>query len=346
MDSNQIDQLVSMMTTLGVNASGVSLTEAQQIVATARASSSQVPPTIATRPPLEDLDDIPLTLLDHQPTGVFVEESTDTARAATAIAQPLPLPPTLPMFIQEGEQEQAHGEQAPQDTVTEATGSTSVAKAPPAGVTVPRHALCARRRRPLQRASATGSRDPWTDVPSVPVRRAHDDDTVMSDTANTAQRQRASVEGSYYTRQQSEQPTWHSRQEDQGCTSYTRLTWQRETCETQAHWQQHPLWRMCGVCLEWHAAEFWIWNRVCSRCGIPLCTIHATEVNQPTYIREGQVAHDAESTFYCGATIRLYCPSCLQEALRVIGDQTGLRHEQRVTTRSLPEPQDPAWDGY
>eukprot|EP00971_Amphidinium_carterae_P239096 4746502-Amphidinium_carterae.1 len=68
----------------------------------------------------------------------------------------------------------------------------------------------------------------------------------MTDTVNTAQRQRVTTEGDFYTRQQHEEPIWHPRQEDQGCSSYTRLTWQRETCETQATWQQHPLWRMCG----------------------------------------------------------------------------------------------------
>eukprot|EP00971_Amphidinium_carterae_P223414 4432732-Amphidinium_carterae.1 len=125
-----------MMTNMGFDASGVSLTEAQQMVATARASmqgslpasSSQGPTTIDTtfaRPPDRSVDDeIPLTLLQHQSIIVEVDESTDTARAATAIVPPLPLSPTL--HTTAGELEQV-----PQDTVT-ATGSTTAAKAPPA----------------------------------------------------------------------------------------------------------------------------------------------------------------------------------------------------------------------
>eukprot|EP00971_Amphidinium_carterae_P294038 5838100-Amphidinium_carterae.1 len=99
---------------MGFDASGVSLTEAQQMGATARASmqgslpasSSQGPTTIDTRPPDRsvDQDDIPLTLLQHQSIVVEVEESTDTARAASAIAHPLPLSPTLHMTAGELEQ--------------------------------------------------------------------------------------------------------------------------------------------------------------------------------------------------------------------------------------------------
>eukprot|EP00971_Amphidinium_carterae_P146125 2896282-Amphidinium_carterae.1 len=100
---------------MGFDASGVSLTEAQQMVATARASmqgslpasSSQGPTTIDTRPPDRrsvDQDDIPLTLLQHQSLVVEVEESTDTARAASAIAHPLRLSPTLHMTAGELEQ--------------------------------------------------------------------------------------------------------------------------------------------------------------------------------------------------------------------------------------------------
>eukprot|EP00971_Amphidinium_carterae_P117476 2327385-Amphidinium_carterae.1 len=167
-----------------------------------------------------------------------------------------------------------------------ATAST-VAKAPPPSVYLPPSFLaavdpylCVRRRRRT-------TRTPRPDVPSVPVRRAHDDDDVIEETINTAQRQRVTTGGDYYTWQQ-ERPTWHQRQDNQGCSTYTRLVWQRTTCETQAEWQQHPLWRMCGVCLDLHAAEYWIWNRCCARCAIFLCTVHATELTQPTYIRERQ----------------------------------------------------------
>eukprot|EP00971_Amphidinium_carterae_P235372 4671077-Amphidinium_carterae.1 len=180
-----------------------------------------------------------------------------------------------------------------------------------------------------------------------PVRRALDDTNVNTDNTNVAQRQRVTTGGDYYTRQQEHnRPTWHQRQEDQGCSPYTRLTWQRNTCETQAEWQQHPLWRTCGVCLEFHGAEYWVWNRCCARCAIPLCTIHATELTHPTYIRERVGDRELETTFYCGATIHIYCPTCLDITPRDVGDQAGLRHEQRVSTRALPTPNDPAWDGF
>eukprot|EP00971_Amphidinium_carterae_P345089 6485825-Amphidinium_carterae.1 len=138
MSSTPIDQLVSMMTNMGFDASGVSLTEAQQLVATARASMhGSIPGSSSQGVPdrrAVDHDDIPLTLLQRysrEPTIVNVEESTDTAQAAAAIASPSPVSPTMPMTGPEGEQ--PHVEQLPQDTVT-ATGSTSAAKAPPASV--------------------------------------------------------------------------------------------------------------------------------------------------------------------------------------------------------------------
>eukprot|EP00971_Amphidinium_carterae_P142808 2829340-Amphidinium_carterae.1 len=105
-----IDQIVSMMTTLGFDASDMSLTDAQQLVATARArqtslsaSSSQGPQTtIDTLPEAPvgramDPDDIPLTLL-LQP--MLDEKSTDTARilaTTSSVATPLPAPPTIPL---------------------------------------------------------------------------------------------------------------------------------------------------------------------------------------------------------------------------------------------------------
>eukprot|EP00971_Amphidinium_carterae_P280463 5567730-Amphidinium_carterae.1 len=91
-----IDQLVTLMTNMGFDASDMSLTEAQHMVATARAatqgslpaSSSQgpQPTTIATLPDVPisrvmDQDEIPLTLL-QQPN--VSEESTDTARILAA----------------------------------------------------------------------------------------------------------------------------------------------------------------------------------------------------------------------------------------------------------------------
>eukprot|EP00971_Amphidinium_carterae_P199965 3968854-Amphidinium_carterae.1 len=193
--------------------------------------------------------------------------------------------------------------------------------------------LCLRRRR-REANTATGSTGSQIqEVPTAPVRRTREDDVDVN-----GQRQRVTTGGDYYARHQEyDRPTWHQRHEDQGHTSYTRLTWQRDTCETQAAWQQHPLWRMCGVCMEYHGQEYWIWNRCCARCAIPLCTVHATEMTHPTYIREREGDRELETTFYCGATIHIYCPQCLQATLEAIGDQTGLRHEQPGTTTAAYE---------
>eukprot|EP00971_Amphidinium_carterae_P102004 2019346-Amphidinium_carterae.1 len=65
----------------------------------------------------------------------------------------------------------------------------------------------------------------------------------------------------------------------------------------------------------------------------------------PQYIREREGDRELEATFYCGATTQLFCPPCLAGALHNVGDQSDLRHEQRVSTRSLLVPNDPAWDG-
>eukprot|EP00971_Amphidinium_carterae_P076345 1507498-Amphidinium_carterae.1 len=103
----------------------------------------------------------------------------------------------------EGEPEQIHS--------STATAST-VAKAPPPDVYVPpsflaaETYLCVRRRR--RGTVTTGT--PGPDLPSVPIRRAHEDDNVNADTTNTAQRQRVTTGGDYYTRhQEHERPAWH-----------------------------------------------------------------------------------------------------------------------------------------
>eukprot|EP00971_Amphidinium_carterae_P164742 3266049-Amphidinium_carterae.5 len=104
----------------------------------------------------------------------------------------------------------------------------------------------------------------------------------------TAQRQRMNPEGDYYTRSQDQQEpaTWYQRGDDQGYWNYRNLARQRNTATTKAEWHQHPLRRMCGVCLELHDQPYWIWNRCCARCATFLCTIHATELVTPEYQRE------------------------------------------------------------
>eukprot|EP00971_Amphidinium_carterae_P024558 484168-Amphidinium_carterae.1 len=351
-----LDQLVSLLTNLGIDTSDMSLNEAQRLVSTARtgqltlpASSYQVPQTTTeTRPDhtahvqVQDLDTIPLTML-QQPVMNMDEESTSTAgilAAAAAVATPLPTPPTIPLTtLSEGEQVQ----------LLSSTAAPATAKAPPPSVFVPAHGntlLCMRRRR---RRAPEAIDTPTATAPNWAVRRTRDHaDWTEADTANTAQRQRMNPDGDYYTRQQDQhdRPEWHQRDDDQSYYPYSSLHRQRNTATTQAEWQQHPLWRMCGLCLEFHGQEYWVWNRCCARCAIFLCTIHATEMVHPQYIREREGDRELENTFYCGETTQLFCPTCLADAMHNVGDQSDLRHEQRVSTRSLPAPNDPAWDGF
>eukprot|EP00971_Amphidinium_carterae_P303544 6031478-Amphidinium_carterae.1 len=93
-------------------------------------------------------------------------------------------------------------------------------------------------------------------IPALAGRRTRD---AEADDDNTDQRQRVNPDGDYYTRHQNQhdRPEWHQRGDDQRYYTYSSLNRQRNTAVTQAEWQQHPLWRMCGVCLEFHGQEYW-----------------------------------------------------------------------------------------
>eukprot|EP00971_Amphidinium_carterae_P245865 4883254-Amphidinium_carterae.1 len=245
-----IDQLVSLLTNLGVDTEDMSLNEAQRLVATARtgqltlpASSYQVPQTtIETRPDhtahVQDQDTIPLTLL-QQPFVSMDEESTSTAgilAASAAVATPLPTPPTIPLTtLSESEQVQ------PQFS----TAAPATAKAPPPSVFVPAHAstlLCMRRRR---RRAPEANDTPTAMASTLTGRRTRDHaDWTEADTVNTAQRQRMNPDGDYYTRHQDQhdRPDWHQRGNDQSYYTYSSLNRQRTTEIAQAEWHQHPLW--------------------------------------------------------------------------------------------------------
>eukprot|EP00971_Amphidinium_carterae_P323805 6435326-Amphidinium_carterae.1 len=152
-----------------------------------------------------------------------------------------------------------------------------------------------------------------------------------------AQRQRVNQAGDYNTRQHAEEehPTrWH-RGANQGYWSYWNLERQRNTATQQAEWHQHPLWRICGPCLEQYDNQFWIWNRCCSRCATFVCSSHATELVSPAYQRKREGGHELEESFYCGSTSQLFCPQCLEMTLRTIGAQAHLRHEQRPKTQEI-----------
>eukprot|EP00971_Amphidinium_carterae_P007828 154969-Amphidinium_carterae.1 len=269
-------------------------------------SSIQPATTIESRPAVME-DDAPLTgllsLIRQRPDE---QESTSMA-AILQEASPLPAPQPAPLTTWMG---------------VEPTAEQATAPAPPC-VYVPPHqgmVMRQRNRRAVERPTAIqeevflgrrGRNSPYVDPPEVQE-------------LPTAQRQRMNPEGDYYTREPNEEePTtrWH-RGDNQGYWSYRNLERQRNTATTQAEWHQHPLWRVCGPCLEQYDNQFWIWNRCCARCATFLCSIHGTELVSPTYQREREGGHELEETFYCGSTTQMLCPQCLEISLREIGDQT------------------------
>eukprot|EP00971_Amphidinium_carterae_P244922 4863087-Amphidinium_carterae.1 len=243
--SSGIDQLVSLLTTLGIDTADMSLNEAQRLVATARteqltlpASSRQVPQTtIETRPAThtaqeQDQDTIPLTML-QQP--VMDEESTSMAgilAASAAVATPLPASPTIPLTtFSEGEQVQPPS----------STAALATAKGQRHHQQVPR-----RRRAPEAIVSPTAMQE---EPKLPPLRRTRnspfaDPPEWGEAEAPTAQRQRMNPDGDYYTRHQDQhdRPDWHQRGNDQSYYTYSSLNRQRTTEIAQAEWHQHPLW--------------------------------------------------------------------------------------------------------